>query len=315
MIWYAKKTTTSELLTSMFVSITSNYTHSKLHSQCHCWILHLSTDFTLSTSKNKKSVSFIFCSHHARLINVVCSHVTCNKLVAATVGVDFEHRAAFRPIQNWMNVKAQDVTLPQQCIDAIVCMKVKRYREHCLNAICCCVSSWRSLRYRRPPYRFPHTLSASPSLCRLHSSLCFTMFHNLYFSHLSSSTCARPSHLISLSDLALTTNLCPAPYIRMGVGGLSDFQIPSASISQDSITACWLGWQWHPKVPLPLDVCLLCFSRISYSSAHCSARCYCRLSIVEQYLSCVIEDGYPSRVLSRAELYDHRQSRDARRKY
>lgn len=145
--------------------------------------------------------------------------------------------------------QSTEARLPQQWNAAIVCSKAKRNRELCLNPICALPSHFhirRGLKDRWSQYRFPHSifrqaLSASPR-----SAPAFLLFPQSFFSHHSSSTCTPPvsflfPHFISLSlsrclylsDSACTTTLRQAPYIRIG-GEKRHFQIPSASISQDS---------------------------------------------------------------------------------
>lgn len=137
-----------------------------------------------------------------------------------------------------MDVKAPKRTSLQQWNVAFVSSKARRNRElWALNP----ESHFhirRGLKYRWFQYRSPHsifrqTLSAPPLRAPL-----------FFFSHLWPSTSTLPvlflfPNFISLlslylSDLACTTTLRQAPYIRIGGGGERHFQIPSASISQDS---------------------------------------------------------------------------------
>lgn len=112
---------------------------------------------------------------------------------------------------------------------------------------------------------------SQPPLRRLHLSV---LSSQSVFSHLSSSTCTLAISFLHLhfyfSRCLYLSDLACAPYIGIGGGGgkaLSDplcFHFPRFLRGTDSIAACWWGWQWHLRVRLPLDACLLCFSRIPF---------------------------------------------------
>lgn len=133
--------------------------------------------------------------------------------------------------------QSTEATLPQQWNVAIVCSKAKRNREFCLNPIRSVSSPFhfrRGLKDRWSQYRFPSTIFRQTLL-----------FSQSLFCHLLSSTCTLPvsfQRVLSLSlnfSLSLSYRLgmyhySPSDHIYQNRRGKRHFQIPSASISQDS---------------------------------------------------------------------------------
>ena len=128
-----------------------------------------------------------------------------------------------------------EVTLSQQWNVSIVCVQVQHDRELCLSPICS-VPSCRGLTYRWSRYRFPRSIFSSNTLSLLSVLLLFFFNFTIFIF---------PSHILRL-HISLYVSLRLGTYNYSvyrneergvgwgGMGGVSDFQIPSTSISQDS---------------------------------------------------------------------------------
>ena len=171
-------------------------------------------------------------------------------------------------------------------VECCHCALRAKARRGALSESICSASSRprisKGLRDRWSPYRFPHSvfLQTTLSLASVGSFL-FFLLRQSFFPHLSPSTCTLPVSFLSsphfTSFLSLAVSIFQTWHVRIlaarlrvsekggEIKALSDplcFHFPGFLRGTDSIAACRWGWQWHLKVPLPLDACLLCFSRI-----------------------------------------------------
>lgn len=138
--------------------------------------------------------------------------------------------------------RSTEATLTQQWNVAIVCSEAKRNRVLCLNPISSVSFHFyirRGLKDQWSRYRFPRpifqlTLSASPpSAPSFRSFFTICIFSSLILHLHSCHIIFAPSLLFLSLSLSFRLGMYDSPYIGIG-GGERLFQIPSASISQDS---------------------------------------------------------------------------------
>lgn len=248
----------------------------------------------------------------SRLINVVYSFMTCNKLADAAVSGCTKEPSTYSGLSDChQKTKLHCYNTGMQPLCA---WRKKHNRVLCLNPICCTSSHCHTRRgpkdrwsqYRFPPSMFRPTLAASKLF-----ALFFFHFlnHSPLISHPPVTLCPChffvPSFYFSFSpSLSLRLWRVRLLSVRLTVyQALSDplcFHFPRFLRGTDSIAACWWGWQWHLKVPLPLDVCLLRFSRIPLPLSAALA-----IAIVKK-VAFLCDLWWLSCVLQHVELYDYR---------